>query len=182
VPVGVEGYGGPDYLEFVIGSYYVKLIQQGTKQPSLLRPFAEKLAASLPGARQAPAVLKVFPERGKRVRAEKLAARDFLGQPFLHDAVAVPYEIGGASFRLFVVEGKDSADVRAMVQRYQALAKTADANSVGPQGSATVKDPLNGEVVLQWKGRWLWGAVDQPCAERKALIDELGRNLSILDK
>jgi hypothetical protein len=45
-----------------------------------------------------------------------------------------------------------------------------------------VKDPLNGEVVLQWKGRWLWGAVDQPCAERKALIDELGRNLSILDK
>jgi len=166
----------------VIGSYYVKLIQQGTKQPSLLRPFAEKLAASLPGARQAPAVLKVFPERGKRVRAEKLAARDFLGQPFLHDAVAVPYEIGGASFRLFVVEGKDSADVRTMVQRYRALAKTADANSVGPQGSATVKDPLNGEVVLQWKGRWLWGAVDQPCAERQALVDELGRNLSGLDK
>ena len=182
VPVGVEGYGGPDYLEFVIGSYYVKLIQQGTKQPSLLRPFAEKLAASLPGTREAPAVLKVFPERGKRVRAEKLAARDFLGQPFLHDAVAVPYQIASASFRLFVVEGKDSADVRTMVQRYRALAKTADANSVGPQGSATVKDPLNGEVVLQWKGRWLWGAVDQPCAERQALVDELGRNLSGLDK
>jgi hypothetical protein len=41
-----------------------------------------------------------------------------------------------------------------------------------------VKDPLNGEVVLQWKGRWVWGAVDQNCAERKALIDELGRSLS----
>jgi hypothetical protein len=182
VPVGVEGYGGPDYLEFVIGSYYVKLVQQGTKQPSLLRPFAEKLAASLPGTREAPAILKVFPDRGKRVRAEKLAARDFLGQSFLRDAVAVPYQIASASFRLFVVEGKDSADVRAMVQRYRALAKTADANSVGSQGSATVKDPLNGEVVLQWKGRWLWGAVDQPCAERQSLVDELGRNLSALDK
>jgi len=182
VPVGVEGYAGPDYLEFVIGSYYVKLVQQGTKQPSLLRPFAEKLAANLFGTRQAPAVLKVFPDRGKRVRAEKLAARNFLGQPFLHDAAAVPYEIGGASFRLFVVEGKDDADVRAMVQRYRALAKIADANPVGFQGSATVKDPLNGEVVLRWKGRWLWGAVDQSCAERQSLVDELGRNLSALDK
>ena len=182
VPVGVEGYSGPDYLEFVIGSYYVKLVQQGTKQPSLLRPFAEKLAASLPGTREAPAVLKVFPDRGKRVRAEKLAARNFLGQPFLHDAAAVPYEIGGASFRLFVVEGRDDADVRAMVQRYRTLAKIADANPVGPQGSATVKDPLNGEVVLRWKGRWLWGAVDQSCAERQSLVDELGRNLSTLNK
>jgi hypothetical protein len=45
-----------------------------------------------------------------------------------------------------------------------------------------VKDPLNGEVVLRWKGRWLWGAVDQSCAERQSLVDELGRNLSTLNK
>jgi len=182
LPVGIEGYAGQDYLEFVVGPYYVKLVQLGGKGQSMLRPFADKLAAGLPGTREAPAVLKVFPDLGKRVRAEKLAARDFLGQPFLHDAVAVPYQIAGANFRLFVVEGKDSADVRTMVQRYRALAKVAGADAVGPQGSATVKDPLNGEVVLQWKGRWLWGAVDQPCAERRALIDELGRTLSILDK
>jgi|GEM_PF-2882865 hypothetical protein len=184
LPVGVEGYAGPDYLEFVVGPYYVKLLQSGGKGQSVLRPFADKLAAGLPGTREPPAVLQVFPDRGKRVRAEKLAARDFLGQSFLHDAVAVPYQIAGASFRLFVVEGKDSADVRTMVQRYRALAKAAGAgaDAVGPQGSATVKDPLNGEVVLQWKGRWLWGAVDQSCAERQALVDELGRNLSVLDK
>jgi hypothetical protein len=182
LPVGIEGYAGQDYLEFVVGPYYVKLVQLGSKGQSILRPFADKLAAGLPGTREAPAVLRAFPDRGKRVRAEKLAARDFLGQPFLHDAVAVPYQIAAANFRLFVVEGKDSADVRTMVQRYRALAKVAGADAVGPQGGATVKDPLNGEVVLQWKGRWLWGAVDQPCVERKALIDELGRNLSDLDK
>jgi hypothetical protein len=184
VPVGIEGYAGQDYLDFIVGPYYIKLVQLGAKQPSLLLPFAEKLAAGVLGTREPPAVLKVFPDRGKRVRAEKLAARDFLGQPFLHDAVAVPYQIAGANFRLFVVEGKDSADVRTMVQRYRALAKVAGAgaDSVGPQGSATVKDPLNGEVVLQWKGRWLWGAVDQSCADRQALIDELGRNLAGLDK
>jgi hypothetical protein len=179
LPIGIEGYGGRDYLEFVVGSTYVKLVQSGAQEPAALRRFAEKLAAGLPGTRAAPAVLKCFPERGKRARAEKLTARDFLGYPFLHDAVAVPYQIGGANFRLFVVEGKDSADVRAMVTRYRAVGRSPDsAGEVGPAGSATVKDPLNGEVVLQWKGRWLWGAVDQPCAERKALIDELGRSLS----
>jgi hypothetical protein len=182
LPLGVEGYATQDSLEFVVGSYYVKLVQFGAKQSSLLRPFAEKLAAGLPGTRDPPAVLKVFPDRGKLVRAEKLTAREFLGQSFLHDAVAVPYRIAGARFRLFVIEGKDSADVRTMVQRYRAVAKAADAASLGPAGSATVKDPLNGEVVLQWKGHWLWGAVDQPCAERQTLIDELGRNLSVLDR
>jgi hypothetical protein len=182
LPLGVEGYAGQDSLEFVVGCYYAKLVQFGAKQSSLLRPFAEKLAAGLPGTRETPAVLKVFPDRGKLVRAEKLTAREFLGQSFLHDAVAVPYRIAGARFRLFVIEGKDSADVRTMVQRYRAVAKAADAASLGPAGSATVKDPLNGEVVLQWKGHWLWGAVDQPCAERQTLIDELGRNLSVLDR
>jgi hypothetical protein len=182
LPIGIEAYAGPDYLELVAGSYYVKMVQSGSKQASVLRLFADKVTAGLPGTREAPAVLKCFPERGKRTRAEKLTARDFLGHPFLHDAVAVPYQIGQASSRLFVVEGRDSADVRAMVKRYRALAKSPDpaGDSAGPEGSATVKDPLNGEVVLQWKGRWLWGAVDQPGPEAKALVDELGRRLSVL--
>jgi len=180
LPIGIEGHAGADHLQFVVGRLYVKLVQMGPKDPPLLRQFAEKLAASLPGTREAPAVLKAFPERGKRVRAEKFAARDFLGQSFLHDAVAVPYEVEGASFRLFVVEGKDSADVSTMVKRYRAIGKSdGGANS---EGAATVKDPLNGGVALRWKGRWLWGAVDHPCPERQSLLDELGQRVAALER
>lgn len=184
LPVGIEAYAGQDYLGFVVGPYYVKMVQSDGKETSVLRLFADKVAAGLPGTREAPAVLKCFPERGKRARAEKLTARDFLGHPFLHDAVAVPYQIGEERFRLFAVEGKDSAEIRALVKRYRAVGKSPapEADSPGPQGSTMVNDPLNGEVVLQWKGHWLWGAVDQPCTECKALIDELGRSLSVLDR
>jgi hypothetical protein len=184
LPIGVEGYAGPDYLEFVVGSYYVKLVQSGGGEPSVLRGLAESICASLPGTRKAPAILKVFPARGKRERAEKFAARDFLGHAFLHDAVAVPYAMGGANFRLFVVEGKDGTEARAMVKRYLVVGKSPDAgaDSVATEGIQLVKDPLNGEVDLRWDGRWLWGAVDQPCAERASLVEELGRNLSRLDK
>ncbi|HEX7507816.1 MAG TPA: DUF6599 family protein [Polyangia bacterium] len=185
--VGIEGNAGPDHLEFVAGPVYVKLAQAGGKNTPFLRLFADNIAARLPGTRESPAVLKCFPDKGKRPRAEKLAARDFLGHAFLHDAAVVPYQIDGAKFRLFAIEGKDESDARTMVQRYSVAAKYPAGQHTGQQtgeiekaGSATLKDPLNGEVLLRWDGRWLWGAVDQPSTHWQAvqaLTAELGRNL-----
>ena len=182
LPFGTEGNAGPDHLEFVVGAAYVKLAQAGGKDTPSLRMFADKIAAGLPGTREAPPVLKCFPDRGKRPRAEKLAARNFLGHAFLHDAAAVPYQNQGVQFRLFAIEGKDEGDARAMVQRYSAAAK-APADPIEKTGHITLKDPLNGLVLLCWDGRWLWGAVDLPSPLGPALpglqaqVDQLGRNL-----
>lgn len=143
IPVGADGHGGSDHLEFVVGAYYVKLAQTGGKAPSVLRPFAEKLSAKLPGAHEPPATLACFPEQGKLSRAEKLAARDFLGHGFLHDAIAVPYQTGGAQFRLFVVAARDESDARGMIEHYCALAK-ATCSAIGKQGHLVLRDPLNG--------------------------------------
>jgi len=176
MPGGLEGIAAEDNLQFVAGAYYVKLALPEGGDRSLLPMFARKIAAKIPGRREPPAVLQAFPAKGKQPRAEKLAARDFLGHAFLHDAAAVPYQSDGAHFRLFVVAGKDDSDVRNMVAAYRALAKLAKAD-VPREGLATLKDPLNGEVLLAWKGRWLWGAVDDPSPQRKTLVDELGRNL-----
>jgi hypothetical protein len=49
---------------------------------------------------------------------------------------------------------------------------------VPAEGTVTLKDPLNGEVLLAWRGGWLWGAVDDPSPACKDLVDELGRRLS----
>ena len=176
MPGKLEGVAGADNLQFVVGAYYVKLALPGGGEPATLPLFAEKLAAKLPGSKQPPAVLAAFPAAGKRSRAEKLSARDFLGHAFLHDAVAVPYEATGAHFRLFAVEGRDASDVAKMVAAYRAVAKLAVADVAG-EGTITLKDPLNGEVDLAWGGRWLWGAVDDPSPSRKALMVVLGRNL-----
>ncbi len=182
VPVGIEGIAGSDHLEFVAGPVYVKLAQAGGKETPFLRMFAEKIAERLPGTREPPAVLKCFPDRGKRPRAEKLTARDFLGHPFLHDAAVVPYQLEGAKVRLFAIEGRDESDVQTMIQRYRVAAKSP-ASQVEKAGGATLKDPLNGEVILRWDGRWLWGAVDYPPSNRQvteavqARVDELGKHL-----
>lgn len=88
----------------------------------------------------------------------------------------MPYEVDGARFRLFAVEGKDAADARAMVAAFRAAAKLPK-TEVAAEGSVTLKDPLNGEVLLMWGGRFLWGAVDAPSPRRQALVEELGRKL-----
>jgi hypothetical protein len=105
-----------------------------------------------------------------------LTAHDFLGHRFLHDAAAAPYEIDGARFRIFAVEGRNETDARNMVAAFRAVAKLPKAD-IPAEGALTLKDPLNGEVTLAWSGRWLWGAVDDPSPQRKTLVDELGRKL-----
>jgi hypothetical protein len=176
MPGKLEGVASSDHLEFVAGSYYVKLALLDGGPAAILPKLAWKIAARLPGPRGLPAVLACFPDRGKQPRAEKLSARDFLGHAFLHDAAAVPYAIDGAHFRLFVVEGKDAADVRKMIEAWRAVGKLPG-TEVGPRGTLTIKDPLNGEVALMWRDRWLWGAVDDPAPVRQALVEELGRKL-----
>jgi hypothetical protein len=171
LPIGVEGYSGEQHLEFVAGQFYAKL----SGKTALLQKVAEKVAKGLPGTREPPAVFKAFPAAGKLPRAEKLSTRDFLGHAFLHDGFAVPYEVDGARFRLFAVQGKDAADVKAMLERTFALAKFE--GKPAAEGAATVRDPLNGEVDLAWRGTWVWGAVDAPSKKRKALVDELGKGL-----
>jgi hypothetical protein len=174
MPGKLEGIASKDHLEFVAGAFYVKLALPGGGDPEILPMLAEKLAASLPGSREVPAVLACFPDKGKRPRSEKLSARDFLGYAFLHDAAAVPYQMDGARFRLFVVEGKDSLDARNMVEGFRVVGKLPAAD-FGPGGILTIKDPLNGDLLIMWRDRWLWGAVDDASPHRQALVEELGR-------
>ncbi len=180
LPVGTEGYAGADHFELVAGPYYVKLTQS-KGGATHLRPLAERVAAKLPGPRGAPKVLECFPEKGKRARAERLAVKDFLGHPFLHDGFTAPYEIDGVRFRLFAARGKDAADARAMVGRYLAAAHAAPAPAPGPEGWATVKDPLNGEVLVGWKGLWVFGAVDGSVKGQRAMVEELAKKLASLE-
>jgi len=173
LPVGIEGYAGDDHFELVVGPYYVKLTQSGPRTKFVLRDVAQRLAASLPGTREKPRALAAFPATGKLPLSEKLSGHDFLGHAFLHDGATTQYDLDGARLRLFVIEARDPADARDMLTRYLALAKAPATDR--PEGAATLNDPLNGEVRLRWRGRWLWGAVDAPV--RAAVLEELGRKL-----
>jgi len=151
----------------------VKLALAKSQDFKVLAAVAEGLEKALPGTHDLPPVLACFPGAGRVLRGEKLAARDFLGRAFLHDAIAVPYDVGGAKVRLFALRGRDPADARDMIARYEAVAGRRDVRP-GTAGATTVKDPVNGAVVLHWNGRWVWGAVDGPPPAAAPLLRQLG--------
>ena len=175
LPVGVEGTGDATALQFVIGAAYVKLALVSPPGSADLLAFAKKLAEGLKGTRAPPALLVAFPAKGRKARTEKLAARDFLGHAFLHDAATAAYEGG---FRLFALDAKDEADARAMVRRWLEVGKQ-QAPEV-PPAEAVIADPLHGKVLVRWKGKWVWGAVDAGAETRTELVDALGQALTRL--
>ncbi len=174
--LGVEGSIADDHLEVVVGAVYLKLTGRGGAGRQAMQTVAERVVGALPGTRESPAVIAAFPAAGKVARSEVLLARNVLGHGFLRDGAVAAYEIGGARFRVFAIDGGDAAAARAMLTAYLSLGGVTRAP--GPTGSVVLTDPLNGEVELHWRGRWLWGAVDAPAAVRAALVKELGARLA----
>jgi hypothetical protein len=81
-----------------------------------------------------------------------------LGYPFLHSAFSADYDLSGRNFRLFIIEGKDQAECRGMVEKY--LAQLGMKDQTVAEGQYTLSDAYHGEVELHWRGARIWGILD----------------------
>ena len=163
--VGAQGYIDTHILNFLTGRHYVKIssANTGAEDREVLQRFAGGMAASLEGNGTLPAPLNLFPGEGKRGNAEKYIVRNFLGYPFFSGVFTAEYELTGRKFRLFIIEANDGTACREIVQKYlrQAKAPNREVN----EGRYAIADPHHGVVELQWKGKYIWGAVDLADAE-----------------
>jgi hypothetical protein len=99
-----------------------------------------------------------FPAEGKVKNSEKFMARKFLGYPFLHSAFSADYDVSGRNFKLFIIEGKDQADCRDMMEKYLEQVGMKDKSVV--EGQYTFSDAYHGEIDLRWRGARIWGILD----------------------
>ncbi len=160
IDVGLQGYQEPHALNFVSGNAYVKItgMDTGPEDQSLLLTFARAVAANLGEKGAFPPLLSAFPAEGKVKNSEKFIARKFLGYPFLHSAFSADYDLSGKIFRLFIIEGKDQAECRGMVEKYLDQLGVRD-KSVA-EGHYTLSDAYHGEIELHWNGSRIWGILD----------------------
>lgn len=169
--IGAQGYGEKDYLNFVTGTYYVKIssFKIEAEGQDILVSFAKKVAENLGEKGALPSILKSFPGDGKIENSEKFIARKFLGYPFLHSAFTADYNLSGKKFTLFIIEGADKNECSAMIQKYLQEIGRAETNMT--EGRYTVTDPHHGEVDLYWKEGRIWGALnlDDPALRSKYL-------------
>lgn len=158
VTIGGEGYYEEGILNFLCGSFYVKIsaFGLGENDRRILTDLAGRVATALPEKGGLPAILQVFPAAGKIARSERFILENVFGHKFLHTAFLCEYAVNGKRFSLFILRGRDEAAARAMVEQYmQFAAMPADALRAGKD--LTVADRYNGEMLLRWNGRYVLG-------------------------
>ena len=160
IDVGVQGYLEKHALNFLWGNTYVKITGYdiAPEDQATLPAFAKAVAGNLGDKGALPSILTAFPAEGKIRNSEKFTARKFLGYPFLHSAFSAEYDVSGRNFRLFIIEGKDQADCRVMVEKY--LEQLGMKDKTVAEGQYTLSDAYHGEIELHWRGAQIWGILD----------------------
>jgi hypothetical protein len=158
--VGVQGYIEKNLLNFLMGTYYIKInsFRTGTEDQEVLLTFGKKVAENLGEKGSFPSLLATFPSEGKVKNSDKFISKKFLGYPFLHSAFTADYEIPGEKFKLFVIETGDEKECRNMIRKY--LDQTGKIQKNVTEGRYTISDPHHGEVDLNWQGAHLWGILN----------------------
>lgn len=158
--IGAQGYIDTNILNFVCGSYYVKLnsFNTGAEDRDALQTIARKVAEGLGERGGLPSLLSAFPPEGKKGNSEKYLTRNFLGYAFFNSAYTADYEVDGKTFKLFLIETADKNEGRSIIQKYLRQVKNPEREVT--EGRYTVSDPHHGVVDLFWKGGYIWGAVD----------------------
>jgi len=118
--IGTQGYYEKGILNFVKGSYYVKLISfgLGSDDKSVLISVAQKVANQLEGELSFPRVIYSFPKEGKIKNSEKFISPNFLGHSFLKSAFTADYNDANTTFKLFIIKGTDAKDCNEMIRQY----------------------------------------------------------------
>jgi hypothetical protein len=158
--IGAQGYHEPNVLNFLTGPYYVKIngFNTGEDDEKVLMPFAKKVEEVLGEKTSLPQILSSFPQEGKKKNSEKFISKNFLGYSFFHSGYTADYEVSGKKFKIFVIEGSNQEDCRAMMEKY--LKQTGNGNRKPSEGTYRLEDKYHGEVDLFWKGKSIWGIVD----------------------
>jgi hypothetical protein len=158
--IGAQAYIEPNVLNFLAGPYYVKInsFNTGPDDREILIAFAKKISTKLGEKGTLPSILSSFPEEGKKKNSEKFINKNFLSYSFLHSAFTADYERSGRKFKLFIIEGLERDDCRAMIQKY--LQQTGNPAKDAVEGRYVMSDPYNGEVDIHWKGKNIWGILN----------------------
>jgi hypothetical protein len=170
ISIGAQGYIDKNILNFVCGSYYVKLnsFDTGAEDREVLQVVARKVADSLGEKGGLPSLLSAFPPEGKKRNSEKYLTRNLLGYAFFNSAYTADYEVAGKTFKLFLIETADKNEGKSIVQKYLRQVKSPEREVT--EGRYTVSDPHHGVIDLFWKGTYIWGAVDLTDADLRSKV------------
>ena len=177
IVVGTEGYQEGSMLNFFVDRLYVKI-----ESPSIddnvvkaVTQIAQELARNINPQAAFPVQLQNIPAENKILHSELYIPSGYLGHEFLTKAFTANYEVSGKKYQLFIIDAGSAGEANAMLTKYLQFTKQ---NLRLREGRLTIKDRYNGDVECQWKGRYIWGIVNDSNAPVKVddVLKETGKN------
>jgi hypothetical protein len=160
IPLGVQGYIQQGVLNFLTGSYYIKLstYRAGDKAQEALLTIGDRLAEYLKQHNTIPRLFKVFPAEGKLPNTEQYIAHNFLGYSFLNSAYVATYK-DSSTFKVFLMEFAAPEKAHVVVSDYfKAVLKEAVTQLAFD--TYQIQDPNNGAIRLQVLDRFICGIMN----------------------
>jgi hypothetical protein len=165
IPLGVQGYLQQGVLNFLAGSYYIKLstYQTGNKGQDALLVIGKGLVNHLKQNNTMPSLFRVFPGEGKLSNTEQYVARNFLGYSCLNSVYTTLYN-KRAPFKIFVIESTDPEKANAILAEYL-NGITKENVTKRAADKYQIQDPHNGSIGLQIFKRYICGVINCPDRE-----------------
>jgi hypothetical protein len=179
IKLGTQGYIEPGAINFLDGSYYVKLSsnQSGDAVQKSLQLIAEKIALNLKQEVQLPVILQKFPEEQKQANSEQYVAQNFLGYSFLKSAFTATYK-SSQSFKAFIIETDNQEAAGSILDKYIQIIPKSNLIKTG-DNFYDINDPNNGQIYIALKDRYVYGVIN--CSEKETgikLLEGITNNLA----
>ena len=176
--IGAEGYQEGSMLNYFIDCLYIKIESPLSSDETVdaIKQIAEGLGHHINPQPVFPIQLQGFPGENKIPHSELYIPQGFLGHEFLNKAFTANYQVSGKKYQLFVIDAGNIDQAKATLTKYFQFTKQ---NLKLREGRLTIKDRFNGDIECQWKGRYIWGIVNDSKAPVKAddVLKEAGRLL-----
>lgn len=183
IPVGTQGYYEKGVLNFLKGSYYVKIsgFDLGDRDETVLKQAARQVAQKIEGENRFPQTVESLPGEGKVPHSERYIARNFLGHSFLHSAFTADYEKDGRPMQVFLMETEDEKSAQKIMESYLNFVKSKGMKVETPaENFHRFQDPYyrsSGMMHMKQKGKYVWGLFCKSPAAADMFIKEIEKNL-----
>ena len=180
--IGTQGYYESGILNFLKGSYYVKMsgFDLGETDEKVLTAAAQKVAAALDGPVQFPAVVDCFPVNAKIPNSEAYTNRNFLGHSFLHSAFTAEYDANGQKFQVFIIQTAEPQGAADILNKYLTFVKGKGIPVEENNNYYRFQDPYyrsSGMMNMKIEKNVLWGLFSKDAPTAEAMIKEIEKNL-----
>jgi len=175
---GAEGYQEGSMLNFFVDDCYVKIESPSSEEGtvSAIKQIAQEYGRNINPQPVFPLQLQSFPAENKIPHSELYIPTGFLGHEFLANAFTANYEVSGKKYQLFIIDAGTTEQSNTMLTKYFQFTKQTVKIR---EGRLTIKDRYNGDLECQWKGRYIWGIVNDNKAPVKIdeVLKETGKKL-----